>query len=105
MAGPAGGVRQRSGCRIVSDAAQLAALVGYMLLVSLAMSVAYLLGPWRPLAGSVLGTIVLSLPSLVALMVKRDVHGALCAARRRRSSDTSQSALRCPIGATCLRHR
>jgi hypothetical protein len=89
----------------VSDAAQLAALVGYMLLVSLAMSVADLLGLWRPRGGSVLGIIVLSLPPLVALMMKSEVHGALCAARRRRSSDTCQSALRCPIGATRFRHR
>jgi hypothetical protein len=69
------------------------------------MSLADLLGLWRPRGGSVLGTIVLSLPPLVALMVKREAHSAVCAARRRRSSDTSQSALRCPIGATRLRHR
>lgn len=89
MAGPAGGVRQRSGGGIVSDAAELAALVGYVLLVSLAMSVADLLGPWRPRGGSVLGTIVLSPSPQIALMVKREVHGAVGAARRRWSSDTT----------------
>ncbi|MEV6277865.1 DUF1304 family protein [Nocardia sp. NPDC051832] len=41
----------------------------YMLLASLAMGVADLLGLWRPRGGSVLGTIGSSLPPLVAIVV------------------------------------
>ena len=40
----------------------------YMLLVSLAMGIADLLGLWRPRGGSVLGTLGSSLPPLVALV-------------------------------------
>jgi putative membrane protein len=40
----------------------------YMLLASLAMGLADLLGYWRPRGGSVLGTIGSSLPPLVALL-------------------------------------
>ena len=39
----------------------------YMLLASLAMGIADLLGLWRPRGGSVLGTLGSSLPPLVAL--------------------------------------
>jgi putative membrane protein len=40
----------------------------YMLLASLAMGIADLLGLWRPRGGSVLGTLGSSLPPLVALV-------------------------------------
>jgi putative membrane protein len=40
----------------------------YMLLASLAMGVADLLGHWRPRGGSTVGTIASSLPPLVALI-------------------------------------
>jgi putative membrane protein len=40
----------------------------YMLLASLAMGIADLLGLWRPRGGSVLGTVGSSLPPLVALV-------------------------------------
>jgi putative membrane protein len=40
----------------------------YMLLASLAMGTADLLGLWRPRGGSVLGTFGSSLPPLVALV-------------------------------------
>lgn len=40
----------------------------YMLLASLAMGVADLLGYWRPRGGSVLGTVGSSLPPLLALV-------------------------------------
>ena len=40
----------------------------YMLLASLAMGVADVLGYWRPRGGSVLGTAASSLPALVALV-------------------------------------
>ena len=40
----------------------------YMLLASLAMGIADLLGLWRPRGGSVLGTIGSSLPPLIALV-------------------------------------
>ena len=40
----------------------------YMLLASLAMGIADLLGLWRPRGGSVLGTLGSSLPPLVALI-------------------------------------
>jgi len=40
----------------------------YMLLASLAMGIADLLGLWRPSGGSVLGTVGSSLPPLVALV-------------------------------------
>jgi putative membrane protein len=40
----------------------------YMLLASLAMGIADVLGYWRPRGGSVLGTIGSSLPPLVALI-------------------------------------
>lgn len=41
----------------------------YMLIASLAMGVADLLGLWKPRGGSVLGTVGSSLPPLVALTV------------------------------------
>jgi putative membrane protein len=40
----------------------------YMLLASLAMGVADLLGHWRPRGGSTVGTIASTLPPLVALI-------------------------------------
>ena len=40
----------------------------YMLLASLAMAVADLLGQWRPRGGSVMGTIMSSVPPLVAIV-------------------------------------
>jgi putative membrane protein len=40
----------------------------YMLLASLAMGIADLLGYWRPRGGSVIGTIASSLPPLIALI-------------------------------------
>jgi putative membrane protein len=40
----------------------------YMLLASLAMGIADLLGFWRPRGGSILGTIGSSLPPLIALV-------------------------------------
>jgi len=40
----------------------------YLLLASLAMGLADLLGYWRPRGGSVLGTAASSLPPLVALI-------------------------------------
>lgn len=52
---------------VVGEAVVLTACA-YMLLASLAMGLADLLGYWRPRGGSVLGTIASSLPPLVALV-------------------------------------
>ena len=46
----------------------------YMLLASLAMGLADLLGYWRPRGGSVLGTVASSLPPLVALVAAAAVR-------------------------------
>jgi putative membrane protein len=57
----------RSGDEGVGRGVVLTALL-YMLLASLAMGVADLLGYWRPRGGSLLGTVASSLPPLVALI-------------------------------------
>jgi len=62
-----GVVLLRTGNEVIGEAVVLTA-VGYMLLASLAMGVADLLGHWRPRGGSVLGTIASSVPPLVALV-------------------------------------
>jgi putative membrane protein len=57
----------RTGDQATGRAIVITALC-YMLLASLAMGIADLLGPWRPRGGSILGTLGSSLPPLVALV-------------------------------------
>jgi putative membrane protein len=56
-----------TGDEAVGQAVVVTALC-YMLLASLAMGIADLLGLWRPRGGSMLGTVGSSLPPLVALI-------------------------------------
>lgn len=63
----AGLIILRAGNETVGAAVVLTAC-GYMLLASLAMGIADVLGYWRPRGGSVFGTIASSLPPLVALV-------------------------------------
>jgi putative membrane protein len=56
-----------TGDQVIGQAVVVTALC-YMLLASLAMGIADLLGLWRPRGGSVRGTLASSLPPLVALI-------------------------------------
>ena len=56
-----------TGDQVIGQAVFVTALC-YMLLASLAMGIADLLGLWRPRGGSVSGTLASSLPPLVALI-------------------------------------